>query len=464
MVHRPWSVVVAGPSAPSRFNLSIGLPLAGKAVLNTLTGALVVVGRDAWRRYLAPGCEVTPSALQRSSTARLLQTNGLLVPADLDELELLRVRSLSEQFRDSRLGVTIIPSLACNLRCSYCVQGDAHPVRAGAWTRDREDDVVRYVIAAARGKQALDVSWFGGEPLLALRTIRRISALLIGACDRAGVKYSASVVTNGTLLTPQVVKALRGCRLKFLHVTVDVPAGEKRDLRGGGTIESVLDRLAAAAAMLSVRLRVNVVRDDEAEFDALYAGLIRRSLHTRLESAQFAYVFEPECGPQGCGFSAMPYPAYVRTVRRERPKAAALGVPIDFSCQPETTGCAATRQYDLVIGPDGLLHKCTNDVGRADRAYGSVAAGAPVNLANLVPWLRHDCLQDERCARCPALPGCGGGCPHRRRFQPEQFDAMRFCESYLEELADRMRECVEAGGATIARSGAGRDGRRRPPV
>jgi len=148
----------------------------------------------------------------------------------------------------------------------------------------------------------------------------------------------------------------------------------------------------------------------------------------------------------------MPYPIYAQVSTRERRRAKASRLPVDDACWPEEIGCRATTRHSMVIGPDGLLYKCPHDVGLAERSYGSVETGTPTNLANLVPWLMYDWLQYERCAECPALPGCGGGCPHLQRFQPEQFDAMRYCESFLHQLRDRIRDRVLA--AESPQSGA----------
>ena len=71
---------------------------------------------------------------------------------------------------------------------------------------------------------------------------------------------------------------------------------------------------------------------------------------------------------------------------------------------------------------------------------------SPAKLANRHPWMMYDWLGRERCQQCPALPACGGGCPHRHRYQPEQFDAMHYCDCYLEELRDRMHNCAIASG------------------
>ncbi len=373
----------------------------------------------------------------------LLQSQGFLVPQDVNELDVVRLHYLSENFSDSRLEVTVVPTLACNLSCRYCFEGTAQaPGAARSWTKKRENQVVRYIASAASGKKAMEICWFGGEPLLAIKTISRVSSLLIPACKQAGMSYSATLVTNGTLLSRDVVGALEQCSLKHIQVTVDIPAAEKRDRRGRNTAEAVLDNLAFAAGRIPTHLRINLGRDEPAEFDRLYEALIRRNLHRHLTKIDFAHILVPECGPRGCRFSAMSYPVYAQVSTRERRRARALRLPMNDTCRPEAIGCSATARHHMVIGPDGLLYKCPQDVGLAERSYGSVETGTPPNLANLVPWLMYDWLQYERCAECPVLPGCGGGCPHLHRFQPEQFDAMQYCESLLQQLRDRIRERV----------------------
>jgi uncharacterized protein len=335
-----------------------------------------------------------------------------------------------------------------------------------SWTKKRESQVVQHIATVTSGKKALEICWFGGEPLLAIKTISRVSSLLIPACKQAGISYSATLVTNGTLLSRDVVGALEKCRLRHIQVTMDIPAAEKRDRRGRNTAEAVLDNLAFAAGRIPVHLRINLGRDEPAEFDRLYDGLIRRKLHQHLTKIDFAHILVPECGLRGCRFSAMPYPVYAQVSARERRRAKALRLPINDSCRPEAIGCSATTRHSMVIGPDGLLYKCPQDVGLAERSYGSVETGTPTNLANLVPWLMYDWLQYERCAECPVLPGCGGGCPHLHRFQPEQFDEMGYCESLLKQLHDRIRDRVLAdeslqSGAlrVITRKAQPRDGR-----
>ncbi|MBI5684079.1 MAG: radical SAM protein [Verrucomicrobia bacterium] len=426
---------------PSRFNMAVDLPRGRKAVFNSFNGSLVVITASTWRRYLKAGCAIPARPQASSDDVDVLCSTGLLVSKSVNELDLLRLRDQTARFNNGKLGVTVAPTLACNLSCRYCFESGVQKAGHGkTLTRDREDEIVRHIAVSARGKRSLDMSWFGGEPLLTAEAIARISSRLIPACDQAGVKYSAVLATNGMLLSRDVVRLLRECRLKFVQVTVDIPASEKRDRLGRDTAGQVLNNLVFAAQRLPVHLRINIVRDDKAGFDALYRQLIRRDLHRHLQALFFAYVFDPECGGRHARFAAMTYPAYARIAARERRKARALGLPVHADFRPTQVGCIATDRFNMVIGPDGRLFKCTEDIGMAERAYGSIEPGSPVKLNNLVPWLLYDGLQDPRCVRCPILAECNGGCPHIRRFQPGQLEAMRYCEGHLQEIKDRIRE------------------------
>lgn len=425
----------------SRFNLAVDIARSRKAVFNSLTGALVVVSALTWRRYLKTGRVIPARPKTHSTNLSLLCKTGLLVSKTVNELDVLRLRDQAARFSDGKMNVTVTPTLGCNLRCRYCFENGVQATGRGkTMTRGVEEEVVRHIALAAQGKRKLNIYWFGGEPLLNTGTIARISARLIPVCDQASVQYSASLVTNGMLLCGDVVRLLRKCRLKFVQVTVDVPAAEKRDRCGVETAEQVLDNLEFAAKRLPVQLRINVVCDDKAGFDTLYEQLLRRGLHRHLQSLYFAYVFAPESSGRGRQFVAMSYLAYARIVARERRKAQALGFPVGADFRPTQVGCGATERDNMVVGPDGRLFKCTHDIGMAERSYGSIKPDSPIMLANLVPWLVYDWAHDPQCVQCPILPECQGGCPHIRRFQPEQLEVMRYCEGHLEEIKDRIHE------------------------
>ena len=77
-----------------------------------------------------------------------------------------------------------------------------------------------------------------------------------------------------------------------------------------------------------------------------------------------------------------------------------------------SSGCTACRQNAYVIGPEGELYKCWNDIGRPERRVGSVGRGCVGNPALVADYLvGASYLDDPKCNRCFYLPVCDGGCP-----------------------------------------------------
>lgn len=426
---------------PSRFNVAADLPDGRKAVFNTFSTCLATVNAATWRGFLEAGAEYSPRGRRPGRTARLLHGKNFLVARDVDELDVLRLHYEMSRCSEDSLTVYIAPTLACNLRCSYCfVRPDRSLQPLKSMDRRTEDAVVRYLAREARGKKKVSISWYGGEPTLGLRTIRRVSSMLVPAFEKAGVDCSMGLLTNGVLLNRKTWGVLRRSHVGYVQVTVDFPRALKRDRRGRDSLERALDGAACAAGQANVEVRVNISRDRETEFDALYEGLLRRGLQKKLKALVFSKVTRQECGPALSRRGFLQARDYVRLTARERAKAASLGLPMETLSLRPPSACTSTRRTGMVIGPDGLLYKCPVDLGIRDRAYGSVFE-SDVKLGNVLPWLAYDWFQHEECRRCPVLPQCAGGCPHRRLLQAHYLTREEFCHWYLRgDLVNRVRE------------------------
>ncbi len=430
---------------PSQFNVSVDLPKKNKAVYNTLTGALTILNRDAWRKYLSRGSEFQVRGESVPLPMHLLYSKGFFIAKNIDELEIVRQQFLYSRYSNDILSLNIVPTLLCNLQCPYCFEGKAQIIRnSKMMSRETEDAVVSYIARISREKKQVQIVWFGGEPLLTVGTIERISSQIIPAFDKAGIEYHALSSTNGTLLNRDTVNLLHKYRVSLIQVTVDIPKSTKQDKQGRDTLDKVLDNISIAAEKLRIHIRINLTQDNEKEFDQLYDGFIRRNLQKRLKSINIANVFEPECARNGCVIKPIPPKEYLKILRRETAKAKALGLAF-MTFIPLTKasngGCAATCDSSATIGPCGELYKCVEDLGLVERAYGSIFLKRPVNFNNLIPWLDYDWFKFDMCKKCPVLPQCAGGCAHKRRFQSGKLKDDDYCYWFIRgNLENRVRE------------------------
>jgi uncharacterized protein len=227
-----------------------------------------------------------------SSTQRSLAQSEVLVPAAEDELAavLARLRDSSDAPRARR--ISIMPTAYCNMACSYC--GQEHV--KGGFRGDRMTRMMDRVMAAIAdpASDELRLTWFGGEPLMAMRTIQDMSRHFVPEARRRGKTYTASVVTNGSLLDLRKLAVLNDeCAVSWIEVTLDGPReihDQRRKMKNGrATFDRLVDLLSSVIQQdrfpaLKFGLRVNIDVANQDHISALLSTLIERGLdHPRVQ-------------------------------------------------------------------------------------------------------------------------------------------------------------------------------------
>lgn len=371
---------------------------------------------------------------------------GLAVPGDLDELASVVEAFKAERASDELL-LTVAPTIACNLRCDYCFEV-GHPNR---YFGDEDmQALITLVRRELRSRRSLHVTWFGGEPLLHLDGIRRLSRAFLSAATFSGATYSASVITNGTLLTPAVAAELRRLRVMSAQIAVD---GAQRDhdllrvnARGQGSYKRVLDGITSAVPHLDVCVRVQVERRNAARVPALLEDLARR----RLTGVALAFVrieppavYRPE-GTQDDPCAAVPrrflaVPEFAALELEWTIRAAQLGFPPTPLSSEGALPCAAVHDSHLVVEPGSAVSRCWAHVGDEVARIGTLTPDGQLSRATDGDrdehWRRYMPF-DHGCADCTYLPMCMGGCPLARMSGGistalNEDEALRFKESYV---------------------------------
>ena len=213
----------------SMFNVTVPLPERDEVFLmNTFTDAQLVVstGRGAARLARAPRRR-RAAAFNADERAAFetLADHGFIVESR--DAERAALDGFFPDFREdtSQLRVTVLTTLQCNFACDYCIQGDhgdynktAHKMsletaaRVADWA-ERELD--------ALAPEASSLTFFGGEPLLNLPVVYYLAERLHGAAQARGVAQLVNIITNGLLLTPEVVARLKPFGLNGVKITLD---------------------------------------------------------------------------------------------------------------------------------------------------------------------------------------------------------------------------------------------------
>lgn len=204
-----------------------------------------------------------PKSLQESfgdkKIIETLRKNRHLIDDNINEIDLIRSQNKLQRFNERTLELTILSTLWCNLNCIYCYEGNK---KKKTMSDEDIEAIYNYICTKIKKINALSLLWFGGEPLLEIEKIRRLSKKLILLTQKNNVKFCNSIITNATLLDENNRKALSESGIKNMQVTLDGPPEvhdrRKPTLNGSGTFDTILNNLMYAVKQFDISVRINI--------------------------------------------------------------------------------------------------------------------------------------------------------------------------------------------------------------
>ncbi len=467
----------------SAFNVSVPVSTGDVFLMNTLTDAQVLVSPDvaALLDRLGSGAPQAgePSGEVRTAMEELAK-NGFLVRDAASERAALEERFAGFREDASQVRVTVLTTLQCNFACEYCYQGEhagfgrPAPKMSGATASEVAAWITRQVDDVRPG--CLVLTFFGGEPLLNVPAMTAIA----GACWRhtreAGVRQAVNIITNGLLLSPEVVRAMLPLGLTGVKVTLDGNRDthdRMRPMRGGqGTFDRIIENVRRVAPLVPITIGGNFDLETASAYPALLDFLQAQDFARRIVKVAFKPVIKPgepvratgivpqrpaasNRRPLGGSCMTAAGPSTGRSVPqaassacetcrlvddtmsllREETRQRGLPAPDGLHMGP----CEIYRRHSHTIGPDGTLYACPGFTGEFALSVGHISgrrtgdqAAAARRFEYLAPW--------RLCGDCPFIPVCGGGCAVASHAELGDMDApschRRSMESALASLAE----------------------------
>ena len=333
-------------------------------IYNSLSNSLAKLDKDVYDEITT--CRENNSFdFQDEDTLEMLKNMKVLVDNDMDEINKIKYVNLLRRNEPRRLILTINPTLACNFSCPYCFEGN-HPNIY--MTEKVEDDIVNFIKSNKEAK-AVSVTWFGGEPLLAFD--RMVS--LTKKIQALGLRYNADMITNGYLLSEDVISQLPALGISSMQITIDGPVrihDSRRCLKSGAPtfdrIISNIDNVKRLQPDISVSVRVNVDKTNEKDFVELYR--LFSDKHYKKFAVSLAFVKDISgCNTCSDFCNSREQAEFVLSLLRK--------YDLDFSYTYPLSAryeCAVRNRNAIVIGPEGELYKCWQDVGCKDKVVGYI--------------------------------------------------------------------------------------------
>ena len=329
----------------------------------------------------------------------------------------------------------ILTTTACNARCDYCYEKDVPVLTMDGATAEQTARFLlsRFALAPRDSARPIRIEWFGGEPLLNVDAISRISRRIAGA----GIRLRSSLVTNGLLLDARLIsRAREDWGLVSVQITLDGVGAVHESVKHlpSGSYEHLIACIRLLlASQIRVQLRINHRSARLSEEEALIADL----------GARFS--------PPGEGLRVYLSPAYapgkaypaavMEEILRLNRHLIGLGLArAEELYQPprRACGCFACSPGGYTIAPDGALYNCSHCM-QPDQRVGSVweFGDCPARDAFVPSRPPDDCIS------CVLLPVCMGGC----RAAALGLAPMTQCFPYQSVLPQFLKERLRKGGS-----------------
>ena len=326
------------------------------------------------------------------------------VPEDFDESKSVgQLRALIRKLEPAKrvTGFTILPTTECNARCYYCFESN-HP--RCTMTDQIVEDTVAYIAKMCKGKP-VDISWFGGEPLVGKNQIDKICA---GLRERE-IQYRSSIITNAYLFDERLVqRAKEDWHLTNAQITLDGTETVYNEVKnyihpGENPYQRVLRNIGLLLDQkIAVNVRMNVTNKNAADLSDLIDELTARFGGDKGFSAYAHAVYED------VGFVPISYDVdtrewvdiQTRALDSKLQEKKQLG---SFAKLPglNMVHCMSDSDYSRVIYPDGSIGKCEDKSSL--EAIGDIYS----DITDEAGAARYKAMEQiQECGNCPMFPEC----------------------------------------------------------
>lgn len=344
----------------------------------------------------------------------------------------------NRNYDSSSLHLVIAPTTACNFACPYCFEPKLNPLIIS-------DQVIQRLFTFIKlhdNAKKLSVTWYGGEPLVAFHKIQKIIDGL--QMDGIPALTGHSMVTNGSLLTKPICEYFNHYRLRFIQLTLDGDKIRHDQTRfykadGRGSFDDVYSKIQLIRDNIpecNIGIRVNVDKTTLDDYLVIYKKLsedFKEDPHIRT------------------------YPGFIRVETRD-------GKSMRTHCvKPEDVldvykylnshglngaifptikrrGCMIHSMNSYIIGPEGELYKCWNDVSSPSKVIGTIADRYLSNSSLMSRYMVGVTPFRDECRDCKVFPICDGGCGYYQYKNLYETGKFSLCSTlkYLPNLKDAL--------------------------
>ena len=307
----------------------------------------------------------------------------------------------------------------CNLRCKYCFASTGgYGSRRAIMSPETAKRAIDFVIEKSGKRHNIEVDFFGGEPLMAMDTVKETIAYARSIEEEKDKNFRFTITTNGMLLNPENTEYIN-TELKNAVLSLDGRKEVNDNMRptagGKGSYDIIVPKFQALVEQ----------RGDQEYY--LRGTFTKENLHFAddvlhiCDDLGFKNVsVEPATGKDGDPLAItmedlpVVFAEYEKLAKEllKRPDVNFFHFYVDLEQGPcvikRMRGCGAGNEY-VAITPEGDIYPCHQFVGNDAFKMGNLYDGSfHTDIADQFGGV--NIYTKEACRKCWAKFYCSGGC------------------------------------------------------
>ena len=400
---------------------------------------------------------------------KILEDGGFLKQVGFDEKDYLA--DVWDKNVNSHLNksLTIVTTDRCNLGCGYCFEKKTEWRMMKPDVQSKLMSFIKTYLTSTETK-SFSVTWFGGEPTLNMSCIENLTEFIEVECKKIGIDWHPYIITNGTTLTPHVVKRLKNCKINKMQITIDGLKDDHDKMRPYLSQMNIkdmneyqilqrekIDSKFKSNRLLSLHMADSPPENPKSSFDDImrnieycYEAGIDISLRVNVNNinknrVKDLFDFIQQKGWMNKNADGGVVRVYTHLVfdgcagnsssQLTKEEHAEFEIAIDQTVMEKTsesykkslrfTGdtCTANKKYQFVINPSGAIIKCWHHATDDSYAIGNITdlSFATSGALNRDRY-EFNPLNDQECSNCSVLPICMGGCKANNQFMEKKYE------------------------------------------
>lgn len=428
----------------SKYSLFFDIDNAEFYTYNTLSNALIEIDEDSYL-YLFKAqkdkSEVSTSKIG-NELYDVLTSQKFIVENDIDSFLYYKSILTHQRAGKSHMHLTMAPTMDCCFNCHYCFEKYKGK---NYMSEEVMDNIIKYLNSMDNKPVLNKLTWFGGEPLMAISQMEQFYNKLIAGYKKP---LSSNIITTGFHINSDALQVMKHIGISHMQITLDGLKDTHNSIKYTEGCDNVFDKvldnieLTLKSSDIHVLFRVNLTKQNAHEYVDLYRMLKNRFKSFKKFGIAPAFVMErgvPICKKESNDliFNQREATEFILELYHKH------NIHSPFLNYPTRSfnECAIRNEVATSFDPEGYAYKCWEVIGNKEYAIGKLNECGKLTEINQIILNRHlyaaDPVEDPVCSGCKYLPICHGGCPIQRIenvFEGSKNCRCTFFKGHMEEF------------------------------